>query len=161
MNVRKVMDRALARRLGDYQTTRNHVAKALFLRAKLRGRVSRRRQAVARLHYEARCAVRDGHDIEAQRLLEEKALHREEIARLEGELERLENLVADLKNQLRALLLEAERLEHDQLLNDVIHLAVPPRTRDDRALREVQRSIEDRLLQRQFEAEFGSWPTAE
>lgn len=153
MKARNVLNQAVARRLDDYETTRDHVAKALFLKAKLRGGVTRQRHAVARLHYEARRAVRSGRDREAQRLLEEKALHREEIAQLEAELEHLENLVADLKNQLRSLLLETERLEREKLLSEVIQLSVPARTADDRALVRVRQDLEERLAERRLDVE--------
>lgn len=157
MNARKVINRAVARRIDDYETTREHVAKALFLRAKLHGGVTRRRHAVAKLHYDARCAVRHGREREAQRLLDEKAMHREEIAQLECELERLEGLVVDLKERLRALLLETERLECDRLLHEVVHLPAPARKSDniDRDLAEVRRQLEDQLAERRLEAELG------
>lgn len=152
-STRRVIDRAVARRLGDYETTRDHVAKALFLKAKLRGGVQRRRDAVARLHYEARCAVRRGRECEAQRLLEEKALHREEIAHLEGEIERLEGLVGELKEQLRQLLIETGRLEDAQLLNEASGLSVPARTADDRAFAQFEHAMDERRAERQLEAE--------
>lgn len=155
MNAHKVINRAVQRRLGDYEATRDHVAKALFLKAKLRGGVTRRRHAVARLHYEARRAVRHGRDYEAQRLLEEKATHHEQIVHLEEELARLEGLVDDLKSQLRELLLETERLEEDRLMNEVIHLGVPERQQDDRQLARIRQRIEHHRAERRIEAELG------
>ena len=154
MNDRHIIERAVARYLGDYQTTRDHVAKALFLKAKLRSGVVRRRHALARLHYEARCAIRHGRDREAQRLLEEKARHREQIAELENEIERLENLVADLKNRLKELIVETERLERDHLLSQVIHLSLPSlHTQRDEDLEELRRRIDEHLAERRLEAE--------
>jgi phage shock protein A len=87
-----VYEQAIAERVSQYRELKSAVAGILYLRAKLESEISDRRAEIARLHDDARLAVRRGRDEMSLLLIAQKQ-------QLFAELERAEQELTDVKDQ--------------------------------------------------------------
>jgi len=95
-----VYEQAIAERVRQYRELKTAVAGILYLRAKLEGEISDRRAEIARLHDEARSAVRRNQDDMSLTLIAQKQQLFEELERAEEELEVVRNEAEEAKANL-------------------------------------------------------------
>jgi len=95
-----VYEQAISERVRQYRELKDAVAGILFLRNKLEGEVTERRAEIARLHDDARRAVRRGHDDASLQLIARKQALFEDLERAEKELEGVRIQGAEAKSNL-------------------------------------------------------------
>jgi phage shock protein A len=99
-NPRAVYESAIEERTQQYHRLKEAVAGILYMRNKLEAEIGERRAEIARVHDDARRAVRRGQDEIAVTLLAQKQALLEELERSERELEGLRAEAEDAKNNL-------------------------------------------------------------
>ncbi len=112
-----VYEQAIGERVRQYRELKSAVAGILYLRAKLESEITERRAEIARLHDDARRAVRRNQDDISLTLISQKQQLFEELERAEGELtvvkeqaeEAKENLVR-FREEIRSLVREKGRM---------------------------------------------------
>jgi phage shock protein A len=112
-----VYEQAIAERVRQYRELKSAVAGILYLRAKLEGEISDRRAEIARLHDDARRAVRRNQDEISLTLIAQKQQLFEELERAEQELgavrDQAEEAKANLvryREEIRSLVREKGRM---------------------------------------------------
>ena len=112
-----IYEQAIGERVRQYRELKSAVAGILYLRAKLESEISERRAEIARLHDEARTAVRRGQDDISLTLIAQKQLLFEELERAEEELTEVRVQAEDSKanlvryrEEIRALVREKGRM---------------------------------------------------
>ena len=112
-----VYEQAIGERVRQYRELKSAVAGILYLRAKLESEISERRADIARLHDDARSAVRRGRDDLSLTLIAQKQQQFEELERAEEELrvvkEQAEEAKANLirfREEIRSLVREKGRM---------------------------------------------------
>lgn len=95
-----VYEQAIAERVRQYRDLKSAVAGILYLRAKLENEIGERRAEIARLHDDARRAVRRGQDEISLTLISQKQSLFEDLERAEGELDDVRNQADEAKNNL-------------------------------------------------------------
>ena len=112
-----VYEQAIGERVRQYRDLKSAVAGILYLRAKLESEISERRVEIARLHDDARRAVRRGKDDISLTLIAQKQQLFEELERAEEELrvvkDQAEEAKANLvrfREEIRSLVREKGRM---------------------------------------------------
>jgi phage shock protein A len=112
-----VYEQAIAERVRQYRELKSAVAGILYLRARLEGEISDRRADIARLHDEARRAVRRNQDEISLTLIAQKQQLFEELERAEEELKAVRDQAEEAKanlvryrEEIRALVREKGRM---------------------------------------------------
>ncbi len=112
-----IYEQAIGERVRQYRELKSAVAGILYLRAKLESEISERRAEIARLHDEARTAVRRGQDDISLTLIAQKQLLFEDLERAEEELTEVRVQAEDSKanlvryrEEIRALVREKGRM---------------------------------------------------
>jgi phage shock protein A len=95
-----VYEQAIGERVRQYRELKSAVAGILYLRAKLESEISERRAEIARLHDDARRAVRRGKDDISLTLIAQKQLLFEELERAEEELRVVKDQAEEAKTNL-------------------------------------------------------------
>ena len=95
-----VYEQAIAERVSQYRELKSAVAGILYLRAKLESEISERRAEIARLHDDARRAVRRRQDDISLTLIAQKQELFEELERAEEELNVVKDQAEDSKANL-------------------------------------------------------------
>ena len=112
-----VYEQAIAERVRQYRELKSAVAGILYLRAKLEGEISDRRAEIARLHDDARRAVRRNQDdisltliAQKQQLFEELERAEEELASVRAEAEDSKSNLLRFREEIRSLVREKGRM---------------------------------------------------
>jgi phage shock protein A len=112
-----VYEQAIAERVRQYRELKTAVAGILYLRAKLEGEISDRRAEIARLHDDARRAVRRNQDdisltliAQKQQLFEELERAEEELAAVRNEAEEAKANLVRFREEIRSLVREKGRM---------------------------------------------------
>ena len=95
-----VYEQAIGERVRQYRELKGAVAGVLYLRAKLESEISDRRAEIARLHDEARTAVRRGQDDISLTLIAQKQQLFADLERAEEELQTVREQAEDSKANL-------------------------------------------------------------
>lgn len=95
-----VYEQAIGERVRQYRELKSAVAGILYLRAKLESEISERRVEIARLHDDARRAVRRGKDDISLTLIAQKQQLFEELERAEEELRVVKDQAEEAKTNL-------------------------------------------------------------
>jgi phage shock protein A len=95
-----VYEQAIAERVRQYREFKSAVAGILYLRAKLESEINERRAEIARLHDDARHAVRRNQDDISLTLIAQKQQLFEDLERAEQELSAVKNEAEDSKSNL-------------------------------------------------------------
>jgi phage shock protein A len=95
-----VYEQAIGERVRQYRELKSAVAGILYLRAKLETEISDRRAEIARLHDDARRAVRRGQDDISLTLIAQKQKLFEELERAENELQTVREQAEEAKGNL-------------------------------------------------------------
>lgn len=99
-NPEVVYEQAIGERVRQYRELKSAVAGILYLRAKLENEVGERRAEIARLHDDARRAVRRGQDEISLTLIAQKQQLFEELERAEEELQTVRDQAEESKGNL-------------------------------------------------------------
>jgi len=99
-NPAAVYEQAIEDRTHQYRDLKEAVAGILYMRNKLQGEIHERRVEIARLHDDAKGAIRRGQDDLSLTLIENKQRLLEDLERAERELESLRREADDAKNNL-------------------------------------------------------------
>jgi phage shock protein A len=112
-----VYEQAIAERVSQYRELKSAVAGILYLRAKLESEISDRRAEIARLHDDARMAVRRGKDemslmliAQKQQLFEELERAEEEIGVVKDQAEEAKANLVRYREEIRSLVREKGRM---------------------------------------------------
>lgn len=112
-----VYEQAIAERVRQYRELKTAVAGILYLRAKLEGEIGDRRAEIARLHDDARRAVRRGQDdisltliAQKQQLFEELERAEEELSVVRAEAEEAKGNLVRYREEIRSLVREKGRM---------------------------------------------------
>ena len=99
-NPEAVYEQAIAERVRQYRELKNAVAGILYMRNKLEGEISERRAEIARLHDDARRAVRRGQEEASLTLIAQKQALFEDLERAERELAEVRSQAEEAKGNL-------------------------------------------------------------
>jgi phage shock protein A len=112
-----VYEQAIAERVRQYRELKSAVAGILYLRAKLEGEISERRAEIARLHDDARRAVRRGKDdlsltliAQKQQLFDELERAEEELCVVKEQAEEAKTNLVRFREEIRSLVREKGRM---------------------------------------------------
>lgn len=113
-NPEVVYEQAIAERVRQYRELKNAVAGVLYMRTKLEGEIVERRAEIARMHDDARRAIRRGRDESALTLIQHKQALFEELERSEEELEAVRTQAEEAKQNLVAFREEIRSLVREK-----------------------------------------------
>jgi phage shock protein A len=112
-----VYEQAIAERVRQYRELKSAVAGILYLRAKIEGEISERRAEIARLHDDARRAVRRSQDdvsltliAQKQQLFEDLERAEEELSAVRAEAEEAKGNLVLFRQEIRSLVREKGRM---------------------------------------------------
>ena len=112
-----IYEQAIAERVRQYRELKSAVAGILYLRAKLESEISERRAEIARLHDDARTAVRRGQDeisltliAQKQQLFEELERSEEELREIRVQAEASKGNLVRYREEIRGLVREKGRM---------------------------------------------------